>query len=62
MRPAVNRYRWVVLARACVIVTLGGFEAIHVGTGAYLPLGVAVVLLGVGLGAYAFTRARELKP
>ncbi len=60
--PAVSRYRWVVLARAYVIVTLGGFEAIHVGTGPYLPLGLATIAAGVAVGAYAFTRARRLKP
>jgi hypothetical protein len=49
------------VARACVIVTLGGFEAIHVGTGPYLPLGIGIVGAGVGIGGYAYMRARALK-
>lgn len=57
----MNRYRWVVVARACVIVTLGGFEAIHVGTEPYLPLGIGVVLAGIGVGGYAVLKARALK-
>lgn len=57
----MNRYRWVVLARACVIGTLGGFEAIHVGTGPYLRLGIGIVLAGVGAGGYAYMKARALK-
>jgi hypothetical protein len=57
---SLNRYRWVVLARACVVVTLGGFEAIHVGTEPYLGMGIGIVLAGVGVGGYAFTKARSL--
>jgi uncharacterized protein DUF3830 len=55
----LNRYRWVVLTRACVVVTLGGFEAIHVGTEPYLAMGIGIVLAGVGVGGYAFTKARN---
>jgi hypothetical protein len=61
LEPAVNRYRWVVLARACVIVALGGFEAIHIGTRPYLQVGIGIVLVSVGVGAYAFTKARDLR-
>lgn len=52
----------MVLARACVVVTLGGFEAIHVGTEPYLGMGIGIVLagVGVGVGGYAFTKARSL--
>jgi hypothetical protein len=53
--------RRVVLARASVIVMLGGFEAIHVGTDPYVPIGIGVVLAGVGVGRYAFIRVRRLK-
>lgn len=56
----MNRYRWAVVARACVIITLGGVEAIHVGTNPYLPLGIGIVLVGIGVGAYAFAKARVL--
>lgn len=61
MGRAVSRYRWVLLARACVIVTLGGVEAIHVDSNPYLPVGICVALVGIGVGAYAFTKARGLK-
>ena len=57
----VNQYRWVIVARACVIVTLGGFEAIHVGTDPYLPLGIGIALAGIAVGGFAFLKARALK-
>jgi hypothetical protein len=50
----------VVLARASVIVTLGRLEAIHIGREPYLPVGIGVVLSGLGVGGYAFARARSL--
>ena len=56
----VRRNDWVIVARACVIVALGGFEAIHVGGGVYLPLGLGVVAFAVGVGGYAVVRLRGL--
>lgn len=48
------------LARACVIVTLGGAEAIHVGSSGYVLAGIVVVAAGVGVGGYATIRFRRL--